>query len=60
MRQRNVSLQGSDSPYLRNAVSSTEHSSALAEMATFENMADVFGQVHSPFVDDEDDDSVDD
>lgn len=60
MRQRNCSLQSSDSPYLRSAVSSEEHSAAVAEMAAFEHMETSFGQTFSPFVDDEDDDDEDD
>lgn len=59
MVQRNVSLQSSDSPYLRNAVSPEEHDNAVSEMAAFENMATSFGQEFSPFVDDDDQEEED-
>lgn len=55
MLDRTRSLQNSDSPYLRSAVNPEEHTAAVAEMATFEDMELNFGQVFSPFVEDDED-----
>ena len=59
MFDRSRSLQSSDSPYLRSATTSEEHSAAVAEMVVFESMESTFGQTFSPFVDDNEDNDDD-
>lgn len=59
MFDRSRSLQSSDSPYLRSAATSEEHSAAVAEMAVFESMESTFSQTFSPFVEDEEDNDDD-